>query len=197
MTRLAKLPLEQWDDEFREMAGADGASPVERDSASVWAHHPEFGKAMFRFAGSLWRASLLPRRLLELVRLRVAFHNQCRSCMAMRYQSALDDGLTEGLVCSLEQPQEAPDLSAAEKAALAYADVSCTNHFAIDDGTFGELRSFYSEAEIVELGTFIGFFIGFGRLAASWDMIEELPDSFQNKSSKAAPWQGESLVVRG
>ena len=105
MTRLAKLPLEQWDSELREMTGADRASGVERDTTSVWARHPEFGKAMFRFAGARWQNSRLPRRLLELVRLRVAFHNQCRSCMAMRYQSAIDDGLTEGLVCSLAGPR--------------------------------------------------------------------------------------------
>ena len=197
MTRLAKLPLELWDEELKQMARADSASGVERDSASVWAHHPEFGKAMFRFAGALWRNSILPRRLLELVRLRVAFHNQCRSCMAMRYQSAIDDGLTEGLVCSLESPQESPDLTDAEKAALAYADISSTNHFAIDDGTFDELRRFYSEAEIVELGTFIGLFIGFGRLAASWDMVEQLPGAFRDKSSKVAPWHEDSMVVRG
>ena len=197
MTRLAKLPLEKWDGELRTLAQADGASGVERDSASVWAHHPEFGKAMFRFAGALWQNSILPRRLLELVRLRVAFHNQCRSCMAMRYQSAIDDGLTEGLVCSLEKPQESPDLTDAEKAALTYADISSTNHFAIDDGTFNDLRRFYSEAEIVELGTFIGLFIGFGRLAASWDMVEQLPGAFRDKSSTVAPWQQEPLVVRG
>jgi len=197
MTRLSKLPVAHWDDELRQMAQADHASGVERDSASVWAHHPEFGKAMFRFAGALWQNSLLPRRLVELVRLRIAFHNQCRSCMAMRYQSALDDGLTESQVCSLERPQEARDLSDAEKAALAYADISSTNHFAIDDTTFAGLRRFYSEAQIVELGTFIAFFIGFGRMAASWDMVEQLPASFQDKSAKVAPWNQEAMVVRG
>ena len=198
MTRLAKLPLEQWDPELRAMAQGDIATGVERDSAAVWAHHPEFGKAMFRFAGALFQNSLLPRRLVELVRLRIAFHNQCRSCMAMRYQSAVDDGLTEGQVCSLEKPDESPDLTAAEKAALAYADIASTNHFAIDDRTFSELRRFYSEAEIVELGTFVGFFIGFGRMAASWDMVEQLPGGFQDRSAKAAPWrQAEAMIVRG
>ena len=33
--------------------------------------------------------------------------------MSVRYQSAIDDGLTEGAVCSLEQPAEADDLSEA------------------------------------------------------------------------------------
>lgn len=197
MSRIGKVAQADWDAQLREMAGAQTASAAENDSTAIWANHPELGKAMFQFAGALWQNATLSRRLLELIRLRIAFHNQCRSCMAMRYQSALDDGLTEGLVCSLERPAEAADLTDAEKAALAYADLSATNHFAIDDAIFDGLRAYYSEAEIVELGTFIGFFIGFGRLAASWDMTEQLPEAFRAKSSQATPWQGPTLRVRG
>ena len=43
---------------------------------------------------------------------------------------------------------------------------------------------------------FIAYFIGFGRLAAAWDMVEELPTSFQDKSVKAAPWTHESVRFR-
>lgn len=197
MTRLAKLPLEQWDPELRAMAQADSATALERGATNVMAHNPEMAKAMLTFAGTLWQNTHLPRRLTEMVRLRVAFHNQCRSCMAIRYQSAVDDGLTEGLVCSLEKPEEAADLSDAEKAALAYVDLAATDHFSITDETFAKLRPHYSETEIMELGMFIAFFIGFGRLAASWDMVEELPEAFQDKSSRVAPWEQESVLVRG
>jgi AhpD family alkylhydroperoxidase len=197
MSRIAKLPLEQWDPELRRMTDADNGSPMEQVMGGVMAHQPGLSKAMAVFAGSMYANALLPRRLIELVRLRVAFHNQCRSCMAIRYQSAVDDGLDEGAVCSLEKPFEAEDLSEREKAAIAYADISSTNHFAIDEGTFGELRRHFTEAEIVELGMFIAYFLGFGRLAASWDMIEELPTSFHDKSVKAAPWTHESLRLRG
>ena len=42
--------------------------------------------AKFVEFGQLMRDEhILPARLLELVRLRVAFHNQCRSCMSVRY----------------------------------------------------------------------------------------------------------------
>jgi AhpD family alkylhydroperoxidase len=140
----------------------------------------------------------LPRRLVELVRLRIAFHNQCRSCMAIRYKSAVDAGVTEDLVCSLERPYEAPDLTAAEKAALAYADRSATDHLAIDDAMFDELRLHFDEPQIVELGMYIAMCIGFGRLAAAWSMLEELPEAFQDKSEeRLAPWQAPTVVVRG
>lgn len=197
MTRLSMLPSEQWDDDLRLLAQAETATPLEQGLLRIMAHAPELAKALVTFGTTMWRSHTLPRRLLELVRLRIAFHNQCRSCMAIRYQSAVDDGLTEGMVCSLEKPHEAPDLTDAEKAAIAYADLSANDHLSINDETFSRLRGYYTEGEIVELGMFIAFFIGYGRLGAAWDMVEELPQSFQDKSAKAAPWARESIQVRG
>lgn len=89
----------------------------------------------------------LPARLIELLRLRVAFHNQCRSCMAIQYSSALDNVVTENLICSLEKAQEADDLTAAEKAALAYADKMATDHLSVTDETFAELGRYFDVAE--------------------------------------------------
>jgi len=191
------IPAEQWDPELRALTQAEGATALEQGLLRVMAHAPEFAKALAIYGGSLWKSRTLPRRLIELVRLRIAFHNQCRSCMAIRYQSAVDDGLTEGMVCSLEKPYEAADLADAEKAAIRYADLSANDHFSINEGTFADLRRFYTEAEIVELGMFIAFFIGYGRLGAAWDMVEELPQAFQDKSAPIAPWSQQSVTVRG
>jgi AhpD family alkylhydroperoxidase len=193
MTRLAQLDPATLPADMR--AWYDRADARERMLFTPTGHAPELMGALHAFAGVLGDKGTLPGRLVELVRLRVAFHNQCRSCMAMRYQSGLDDGLTEDLVCSLEQPHEAPGLTAAEKAALAYADVSATNHFAIDAGTFAGLRPHLSEPEIVELGLWVGYFIGFGRLVAAWDMSEELPGGTADKATAATPWNAETFVI--
>jgi alkylhydroperoxidase family enzyme len=197
MTRLSKVPVDRWDDELKALTQIDGATPLEQGLFRIIANAPAMAKAIAVFGGMLWQTHKLPRRLLELLRLRIAFHNQCRSCMAIRYQSAVDDGLTEGMVCSLEKPYEAADLTDAEKSAIRYADLSANDHFSINDATFDDLRRFYTEAEIVELGMFIAFFIGYGRLGAAWDMVEELPEDFQDKSAKASPWSQESVQVRG
>ena len=197
MTRLSKIPVEEWDPELRAMTQADSATALEQGMLRIMAHSPAVAKAVVAFGGALFQGTRLPRRLLELIRLRVAFHNQCRSCMAVRYQSAVDDGVTEGLVCSLAKPVDAPDLTDAEKAAIAYADISSIDHFSIDDRTYTDLRRHFTEAEIVELGTFIAYFIGFGRFAAGMDMIEELPAGFHDKRGKTAPWSQEPVLVRG
>jgi AhpD family alkylhydroperoxidase len=197
MTRLSKIAAKDWREDLRALTQAEDASPLEQGMTRVLAHSPGVAKAVILFGGALFESSDLPRRLIELVRLRIAFHNQCRSCMAVRYRTAADDGVDEGLVCSLEKPHEAPDLSAAEKSALAYADLSATDHFSIDDTTFDGLRAHFSEAEIVELAAFIAYFIGFGRLAASMDMTEELPTRFQDKRERMAPWAAEGVLLPG
>src|ERR1700744_6200956 len=107
--------MEDWDKDLRSLTQADSASALEQGMTRVLAHSPETAKAVVRFGGALFQSTRLPRRLIELVRLRIPFQNQCRSGMAIRYQSAIDDGLTEGMVCSLEKPLDAPDLTQAEK----------------------------------------------------------------------------------
>lgn len=200
MSRISGLPLDKWDPELRAALESAGIDPSEKQyrASGILAHAPSVAKANMAFMGMALQGHKLSRRLLELVRLRLAFHNQCRSCMAMRFQAAVDDGVTENLVCSLEKPTEATDLSDREKAALEYADVFAINHFAITDETFEKLREHFSEAEIVELGMFCAFYFGVGRLFASWDMTEELPKVYQDKSTKAAPWKapGEIMMVR-
>ncbi len=166
--------------------------------AAVMSRLPDVAAAVGGVTAAIRETGALTPRLMELVRLRIAFHNQCRSCMAIRYKTAIDDGLTEGMVCSLERPQDAADLTPAEKAAIAYADQASTDHFSIDDSTFDRLREHFTEAEIVELCIFAAFFIGFGRLGASWDMVEELPQEFQKRSAAPiVPWGQEAITVRG
>jgi len=154
----------------------------------IFANAPEAAAAFSAFTQAVLREHrTLPGRLTELVRLRVAFHNQCRSCMAARYQPA--DEVSEGLVCSLERPYEAEDLTGAERAALAYADALATDHLSIDETTYEGLREHFSEAEIVELGMSLAIFVGFGRLEATWDMVDELPERFSRRGVVVTPWE--------
>ena len=85
--------------------------------------------------------------------------------------------------------------TAREKAALQYADKFATDHYSIDDEAIAQLRAHFSEAEIVELGMYCGYFLGIGRFLASLDIVEELPADMQDKSKWATPWQTRSAVV--
>lgn len=195
MSRLSELPFDHWDPELRDSLDDVEVSDLELQARSVMAHAPHMAKANGAFMMTAMSGRRLSRRLIELVRLRIAFHNQCRTCMAIRFQSAVEDGLTDDLVCSLEKPAEAPDLTDRERAAIDYADVFATNHFAINDDTYANLKKYFSEAEIVELGIFCGYFLGYGRFMASLDIVEGLPEVYRDKSEKVGPWQSDMSVV--
>ncbi len=197
MPRIKKLDLDKWDKDLREMTAADSGTALEQGIMRMWAHTPEISKGIVALGGALKTHRSLPDRLVELVRLRVAFHNQCRSCMAIRYQDGVEAGIDEDLVCSLEKPQEASDLSDAEKAAINYGELFATNHLAINDSVYDNLRKYFSEEEIVELSITVAWFVGMGRLAATYHMVEELPEAFQNDdTNQLTPWNEESIVVR-
>jgi AhpD family alkylhydroperoxidase len=164
--------------------------------AAIIGRLPAVAEAVGSVKTALQVNGTLAPRLLELVRLRIAFYNQCRSCIAVRYQSALDDGLDDDAVCSLEKPADAENLSAAERSALRFAELFATNHLAIDDAVYDELRAHFTEDQLVELGVHCAFALGFGRLSASWDVSEDLPEVTAS-SDRLAPWNSASVVASG
>ena len=196
MSRLQKIEPEDWAPELKAAIQPENLTALEQGLTRFFAHCPELMMGMMGFAGAMKTKRTLSDKLVELVRLRIAFFNQCRSCMAIRYTDALNDGVTEDLVCSLEKPAEADNLTAAEKAAIRFGELMASDHLSIDDGVYDELREHFSEAQIVELGMWSAFCVGFGRLAATWHMVEELPDAFKDTTRTLSPWNEESIQVR-
>src|SRR5262245_59567960 len=184
MARLDPAPAAQYEALF----GRD--APLRQ---RVYAQRPELARSFAALGDTFRKDAILPGRLLELVRLRVAFHNQCRSCMAVRYGHGLDDGLTEDLVCSLEKPEEAPDLTDRERAAIAYADLMATNHHAASDETFAMLKEHFTQPEIMELCFNVAMFVGFGRMAMSLDLTDDLPEGFK-RHGVVTPWEQDEVI---
>ena len=191
MARIRPVVLEGVDH-----AQLDQSMRVQVGVGAVIAHRPEIAARLGAVADAINHEGTLPRRLIELIRLRIAFHNQCRSCMAIRYEEAVQDGVTEDLVCSLERPAEASDLTDAERAALRFADLFATNHLAIDDAVYDDLRQYFTEGELVEIGLNCALDVGVGRLTATWDVSDDLPDRFRRPyDERVTPWGGEPLIV--
>jgi AhpD family alkylhydroperoxidase len=164
--------------------------------AAIMGRLPAVAEALGSLNAALRANGTLSPRLLELVRLRIAFFNQCRSCIAVRYQSAIDDGLDEDAVCSLERPADAENLSDAERSALRFAELFATDHLAIDDAVYDELRQHFTEDELVELGLHCAIALGVGRLSATWDVSDDLPES-RRSSERLAPWNSASVIASG
>lgn len=164
--------------------------------AAIMGRLPAVAEALGSLTAALRTSGTLPPRLLELVRLRIAFFNQCRSCIAVRYQRALDDGLDEDAVCSLERPADAENLSAGERSALRFAELFATDHLAIDDAVYDDLREHFTEDQLVELGLHCAVALGVGRLSATWDVTDDLPDTAAS-ADRLAPWNSASVIATG
>jgi hypothetical protein len=68
-------------------------------------------------------------------------------------EALLDEGI--------EQYASSERFTAAQKIALRYSELMSTNPDAVDAAFFEALRQHYSDDEIVELGAFIGFNLGY------------------------------------
>jgi alkylhydroperoxidase family enzyme len=176
---------------------ASGMAPgdlINLDVGAILAHRPEVAAALSEVMTTLRGTGTISARTAEVVRLRIAFHNQCRSCMALRYRDSVEDGLTEALVCSLEKPDDAPDLTDAERVAVRFADLFATDHLAIDDAVYDDLRRHFSEDELVELGLLCALYVGVGRLAATWHVVEHVPEPLRG-TERVAPWAAPGVLA--
>ena len=161
--------------------------------AGIMGHVPKANKYLVAVQAASKHCGTLSDRLIELVRIRMAFHTQCRTCMTMRFKEGLDDGITQDDVCSLEKPQEAENLSSQERKALDYCDKFALDWLSIDAQYFESMREFFSEAEIVQLGLICALHLGAGRMMASYAVTEDLPQTMQGASGdhRFKPWDAD------
>ena len=80
----------------------------------------------------------------------------------MRYAGARHAGTTEAKIAAIND--ESSDLlSPRERAALKFAEKLAVDHQKIDGALWAELRSQFTEAELIELVAHTTLYIGFGR----------------------------------
>ena len=182
MPHVTPKPIDHDPDRHPSLVAADG----------IMAHVPGAQAAINGLLETLRSAGSLPPRLLELLRIRIAFHNQCRLCMSGRY---LPDQVDEDLVCSLERPADGPGLTAQERAALHFGDLFATDHLAIDGAEYERLREHFTESQLVELGLYCSFLVGQGRLSATWGIDDGLPAGFlPGDGERVTPWNQDEVV---
>jgi alkylhydroperoxidase family enzyme len=80
----------------------------------------------------------------------------------------MENGLTEDKIAELDA--DGGSFSKRERLAVLYAEKLAVDHRSLDDAFFDELRTAFSDAEIVELGMMAGQYIGFGRLLMVLDL---------------------------
>jgi alkylhydroperoxidase family enzyme len=82
--------------------------------------------------------------------------------MKVRYAGARHAGATEAKIAAIDD--ESSDLvTSRERAAIRFAEKLAVDHHKVDDSLWAEMRSHFSEAEIIELVAHTTLYIGFGR----------------------------------
>jgi uncharacterized peroxidase-related enzyme len=129
----------------------------------VMAHRPEIFSTMQAHFGAVLNTGTVSTKLKELIIVRTSQVNQTPYCLASHTILAKSLGWSDDQLAHLADWQKREDFTPAEKAALRLAETVTRDAHAVSDEQYSELRSFYSEGEIVELLCSIGLFNYFNR----------------------------------
>jgi AhpD family alkylhydroperoxidase len=108
----------------------------------------------------------LPKRLIELVKMRASQINGCAYCLDVHSKDARKAGETEQRLYLLNAWRGSPAFSPAERAALAWTEaLTRVGESRAHDADFEALRPHFSDKEIVDLTYLIGMINFWNRLA--------------------------------
>ena len=130
--------------------------------------------AFFDFYMRLRGDGLLPAKLKELVRLRIARLNTCRYCLGSLSPLAEKQGVTDTHIAELEH--RPPGLfTEQELVAFDLAEAIWNNAAAAgaDGALRARLREHFSDAELLELMWAIGMYIALGRMIVFFGIERE------------------------
>jgi alkylhydroperoxidase family enzyme len=158
--RISYVPLEEMTPEMRaEMERCAREGTPRPESSAIRAHVP----AAFWFFANAWndlfRKGIVDHSLKELCRVYVSRSVKCEYCGNQRSEQGRAGGLVEGKYDELMNFESSDTYSEREKAALAYAEAIVWTGSA-DDELWDRLYAHFGEAELVELGCFVGLTMG-------------------------------------
>lgn len=119
--------------------------------------------------------STVDARLFEIVRQRLAFSNKCVHCSSVQVSQAAAEQLEEReeILRKLFDYEEA-DFPDHVKAALRFADrLSGDSPEGFTEGEFEDLRRYFTEDQILDLGMQCAFFIGWQRFNAAMGILPD------------------------
>jgi alkylhydroperoxidase family enzyme len=132
------------------------------DAVQIWRLQPELGAAATRLVDAAYNKSILPVRVREAARMRIAQLNDCTVCLAFRADKVRAQGLGEDFYGAVGTEEES-GLSEQERLAVEYAERFAIDHTSIDDAFVERLRCSFSDPEILDLTICLSAFLGLGR----------------------------------
>lgn len=137
----------------------------------IWSLQPELGAAATRLVDAAYNKSILPVRVREAARMRIAQLNDCTVCLAFRAEKVRAQGVREDFYCAVGTDDER-ELSAQERLAVEYAERFATDHMSIDNAFVERLRGSFSDPEVLDLTICLSAFLGLGRTLRALGITE-------------------------
>ena len=132
------------------------------DAVQVWSLQPELGRAATLLVDAAYNKSILPVRVREAARMRIAQLNDCTVCLAFRADSVRAQGLHEGFYGAVGSGGDS-SFSEQERLAIEFAERFALDHASIDDAFVQRLRGVFSDPEVFDLTVCVSAFLGLGR----------------------------------
>jgi AhpD family alkylhydroperoxidase len=133
---------------------------------------PELHAAVDTFTHIDRDASILPVRVREAARIRIAHINGCESCMSARVADAVRFGIDDAFYEAVHDPGRRAEFSTRECIAIEYAERFCAGAGAFDDDFWSVVHEAFADAEIVDLSVLCGKWLGLGRINAVLEVAE-------------------------
>ena len=164
MTHIAPLPKEAiTNPELKALIAESEALGVPDDLfPRILARAPEQAVPLMRALIMSHGQGNVDHRLKEIIRILLARFANDKYFASLRSAKARAMGLTEQCIddgCSFYE-DDAKGFSAAEKCALRYADLMFLDANQLDKAFYDEMKKYWTEAQIMELGAFIAFHYG-------------------------------------
>jgi AhpD family alkylhydroperoxidase len=129
----------------------------------MWKLRPEMGIGAGTLSHAVYEQSILPVRVRELARMRIAQINDCAICQQWRKTAGTAEALTEDDFAHVAEWRTYPGYSGRERLAVEYAERFALDHRDIGDELFERLHAEYTDAEILDLTVCIGAWLALGR----------------------------------
>jgi len=150
------------------------------------AHRPEIFQTIIAHMEAVLNTGTLPKALKELVIVRTSQINRTPYCLASHTAIARKLGWSDSQIEALHDASASAEFTEREKVAIHLAEVMTSDAHAYSDAEFAELRSFFSEGEVVELMAAIGLFNYFNRFNDLLQMEPTKPASAEELASVGA-----------
>lgn len=151
-----------------DLPAGDGRAPL-------WDLCPELGPATEEFGRAVQECPVLPVRVAEAARMRVAELNDCVVCRETRVDDLDLHGLDEDFYAGVGDPERRHRYSAREALAIEFAERFVAGAAAFDDAFRERMGAGFTSREVVALTISVAKWLALGRVNAVLGLTTSCP----------------------